>query len=110
MKTIDFITELMTSGTLKDFLKRAKAIKLKGIRRWSFNVLQAIQYLHSMDPPIMHRDLKCENIFINGSYFVIFVWHNQSNTVVRLSQVMSAKSRSATWVCPDSKFVIRPIL
>ncbi len=66
VKSIDFITEQMTSGTLKDYLKRAKAIKLKVIRRWSFNILGAITYLHCQQPPIMHRDLKCDNIFING--------------------------------------------
>lgn len=63
---LDFITELMSSGTLKEYLERAKSIKLKVIRRWCHNLLEAITYLHSQDPPVMHRDLKCENIFING--------------------------------------------
>lgn len=66
VKTLDFITEQMTSGTLKDYLKKAKAIKLKVIRRWCSNILEAIAYLHAQKPPIMHRDLKCDNIFING--------------------------------------------
>jgi WNK lysine deficient protein kinase len=26
-----------------------------------------MQYLHSLDPPVIHRDLKCDNIFINGN-------------------------------------------
>lgn len=65
-QTINFITEQMMSGTLKEYLKKAKAIKLKVIRRWCANILEAIAYLHSRDPPIMHRDLKCDNIFING--------------------------------------------
>lgn len=65
-QTIDFITEQMTSGTLKDYLKKAKAIKLKVIRRWCSNILEAVAYLHTQTPPIMHRDLKCANIFING--------------------------------------------
>lgn len=65
-QTINFITEQMMSGTLKEYLKKAKAIKLKVIRRWCSNILEAIAYLHSQNPPIMHRDLKCDNIFING--------------------------------------------
>lgn len=64
--TINFITEQMMSGTLKEYLKKAKAIKLKVIRRWCANILDAIAYLHRQTPPIMHRDLKCDNIFING--------------------------------------------
>lgn len=65
-QTINFITEQMMSGTLKAYLRKAKAIKLKVIRRWCANILEAIAYLHGQTPPIMHRDLKCDNIFING--------------------------------------------
>eukprot|EP00871_Galdieria_phlegrea_P001109 jgi/Galph1/199/GphlegSOOS_G4900.1 len=65
--TCDFITELMTSGTLKEYIKRAQTIKVKVIRRWGENILEAIEYLHTQNPPIMHRDLKCDNIFINGN-------------------------------------------
>jgi len=64
--SMDFITELMSSGTLKQYLKRSKSIKLRVIRRWCANLLDAIAYLHARNPPIMHRDLKCDNIFING--------------------------------------------
>lgn len=63
---MDFVTELMSSGTLKDYLTRSRVMKLKVIRRWCHNLLDAITYLHEQDPPVMHRDLKCDNIFING--------------------------------------------
>lgn len=63
-----FITELMTSGTLKSYLQKTKGpIKLKVIKSWCRQILKALVYLHSKDPPIIHRDLKCDNIFINGN-------------------------------------------
>ncbi|KAA8497877.1 putative serine/threonine-protein kinase WNK2 [Porphyridium purpureum] len=65
-QSMNFITELMMSGTLKEYVRKAKAIKLKVLRRWGCNILEAIDYLHSQNPPIIHRDLKCDNIFING--------------------------------------------
>lgn len=65
-QSMDFITELMSSGTLKEYLTRARAMKIKVIRRWCHNLLEAISYLHAQRPPVMHRDLKCDNIFING--------------------------------------------
>lgn len=41
-------------------------MKLKLLQRWSFQILKGLQFLHSRCPPILHRDLKCDNIFITG--------------------------------------------
>lgn len=67
LRRLEFITELMVSGTLREYITRAKSIKLKVIRRWSLNILSAIAYLHEREQPIIHRDLKCSNIFVNGN-------------------------------------------
>ncbi|XP_028268058.1 serine/threonine-protein kinase WNK4-like isoform X2 [Parambassis ranga] len=60
------VTELMTSGTLKTYLRRFREMKLKLLQRWSFQILKGLQFLHSRCPPILHRDLKCDNVFITG--------------------------------------------
>nr|XP_046160381.1 serine/threonine-protein kinase WNK4-like [Oncorhynchus gorbuscha] len=65
-KCILLVTELMTSGTLKTYLKRFKEMKLKLLQRWSHQILKGLHFLHTRTPPIIHRDLKCDNIFITG--------------------------------------------
>uniref|UniRef100_A0A3Q3K7T3 non-specific serine/threonine protein kinase n=1 Tax=Monopterus albus TaxID=43700 RepID=A0A3Q3K7T3_MONAL len=64
-KCIVLVTELMTSGTLK-YLKRFKVMKPKVLRSWCRQILKGLHFLHTRTPPIVHRDLKCDNIFITG--------------------------------------------
>lgn len=64
---INFITEMFTSGTLRQFRKRHKYLELKALKCWSRQILRGLLYLHGRTPPIIHRDLKCDNIFVNGN-------------------------------------------
>ncbi|XP_057778590.1 serine/threonine-protein kinase WNK8-like [Salvia miltiorrhiza] len=66
-KTINMITELFTSGSLRQFRKRHKSVNMKAIKSWARQILQGLDYLHSQNPPVIHRDLKCDNIFVNGN-------------------------------------------
>lgn len=34
---------------------------------WARQILKGLHYLHSHNPPIIHRDIKCDNIFVNGN-------------------------------------------
>lgn len=62
-----FVTEILSSGTLKSFVQKVQLIRWKIFKRWTIQILKGLEYLHSQDPPIIHRDLKCDNIFINGT-------------------------------------------
>ncbi|XP_067116730.1 nuclear receptor-binding protein-like isoform X1 [Osmerus mordax] len=63
-----FITEYMSSGSLKQFLKKTKknhkTMNEKAWKRWCTQILSALSYLHSCDPPITHGNLTCDTIFI----------------------------------------------
>jgi serine/threonine protein kinase len=44
-----------------------KRVNIRAIKHWCRQILSGLLYLHSHDPPVIHRDLKCDNIFVNGN-------------------------------------------
>ena len=68
-KCIVMVTELMTSGTLKAYLKRFVGVQIKNkvLTNWCRQILKGLHYMHTREMPVIHRDLKCDNIFITGT-------------------------------------------
>lgn len=56
--TVNFITELFTSGNLRQYRKKHKQVDEQVLKRWAWQILQGLVYLHGHNPPIIHRDLK----------------------------------------------------
>lgn len=65
--TLNFITEVCTSGNLREYRKKHKHVKIKALKNWSRQILKGLDYLHTHDPCVIHRDLNCSNIFVNGN-------------------------------------------
>ncbi|XP_047306940.1 probable serine/threonine-protein kinase WNK4 [Impatiens glandulifera] len=84
--TLNFITELFTSGTLIQYRKRYEQVDMRVIKNWARQILQGLAYLHTRETPVIHGDLKCDNIFVNGHHgevkigdFGLATFHRESH-------------------------------
>lgn len=66
-QTLNFITEVCTSGNLREYRKKHRHVSTKALKKWSRQILKGLDYLHTHEPCIIHRDLNCSNVFINGN-------------------------------------------
>ncbi|KAH9178488.1 hypothetical protein AeNC1_017419 [Aphanomyces euteiches] len=65
---IVMVTEYMDNGDLRNFLQATTPATLAWRDKLdiALSVSQALVYLHSLDPKVIHRDLKSRNVLLNG--------------------------------------------
>ena len=97
---VNFVTEILSSGTLKSFIDKVQVIRWKIAKRWARQVLNGLAYLHEQDPPVIHRDLKCDNIFINGTSGDLRIGDLGLSTVHRNGKVLSVLG-TPEFMAPD---------
>ncbi|XP_018026682.1 nuclear receptor-binding protein, partial [Hyalella azteca] len=70
-RRIVFITEYMSSGSLRKFLKLTKRndkkVNVSSWKKWCIQILSALGYLHSCTPAIVHGNLTADTIFIQSN-------------------------------------------
>jgi len=99
---IVFITEFMSSGSLKQFLKKTKKNNktLKAWKRWCTQILSALSYLHSCEPPIIHGNLTCDTIFIqhNG---LIKIGSVAPDAIYKNVKTYKEQQRNLHYIAPE---------
>lgn len=64
------VQEYCAGGSLRDLVLKQMMEPMKSLYsiddaiRWSLNIAQALKYLHSRRPTVMHRDLKLDNVLL----------------------------------------------
>lgn len=97
---VNFVTEILSSGTLKSFINKVQVIRWKIAKRWAVQILHGLEYLHAQEPPVIHRDLKCENIFINGTSGDLRIGDLGLSTVHRNGKLLSVLG-TPEFMAPD---------
>ncbi|KAG6433705.1 hypothetical protein SASPL_105320 [Salvia splendens] len=93
--------ELFTSGTLRDYRRRYTRVTLGAIKNWSRQILEGLEYLHAHDPPVIHRDLKCDNIFVNSHLGQLKIGDLGLATVLRGSQHAHSVIGTPEFMAPE---------
>ncbi|XP_021748204.1 probable serine/threonine-protein kinase WNK10 isoform X3 [Chenopodium quinoa] len=100
-KTVNMITELFTSGNLREYRKKHRNVDMKAVKNWARQILRGLAYLHSHDPPVIHRDLKCDNIFINGNNGEVKIGDLGLATVMQQPTAHSVIGEALSFVSPS---------
>jgi WNK lysine deficient protein kinase len=61
-KQIVFITELMNTGSLTEFVQPIPVLRWRIVKRWARQILAGLAHLHQQK--IIHRNVNCDDIFI----------------------------------------------
>ncbi|KAL9227800.1 hypothetical protein vseg_003451 [Gypsophila vaccaria] len=85
-RTFNFITEMLTSGTLREYRQKFAEVDIRAIKNWACQILRGLVHLHSLESPVVHRDLKCDNIFVNGHLGQVKIGDFGLATVLRGSE------------------------
>jgi WNK lysine deficient protein kinase len=69
-RCVNLVTEFFTSGNLRDYRARHRHLGARAVRKWARQILSGLAHLHGKEgpggKPIVHGDLRCDKIYING--------------------------------------------
>ena len=89
------------------YSQKHKHIDVKVLKNWARQILSGLVYLHAQNPIIIHRDLKCENIFINGANGEVKIADLGVATFVKDGTRMASTVIGATLRVPTERWTMK---
>lgn len=99
--TMNFITEACASGNLREYRKKHRHVSLKALKKWCRQILKGLDYLHTHEPCVIHRDLNCSNIFINGNIGKVKIGDLGLATIVGKSHAAHSLLGTPEYMAPE---------
>jgi serine/threonine-protein kinase CTR1 len=101
---LSIVTEYLPRGSLYRIIHRAGARELLDERRrlrMALDVAKGVNYLHRLNPPIVHRDLKSPNLLVDKTWTVKVCDFGLSR--FKENTFISSKSAAGTpeWMAPE---------
>lgn len=62
--------------------------RVQAVKRMARQILKGLEYLHAMNPPVVHGDLRCDKIYVNGHS-----GESQQQQLVQLAQQLLAQTQ-----------------
>ena len=65
--SLNIITTYLDS--LKEFsLKKCSRLRWRIVKKWCKQILRGLEFLHNSTPVVVHRNLTCSHIYIDGGF------------------------------------------
>ncbi|TMW61798.1 hypothetical protein Poli38472_010861 [Pythium oligandrum] len=98
------LTEYMENGDLRSYLAKTKRYAKDGWTlgklRIALDIAEALVYLHSLDPPMIHRDLKSRNVLLDQEMRACLSDFGTTRPVAE-NETMTGGVGTARWMAPE---------
>lgn len=107
VQAIWIVSELCSRGSLRSVLNdRSVQLSLRARWQMAIDIADAMLYLHTRNPPIIHRDLKSQNVFLHESSPGNFVaklgdWGSARAVALSGQRTMTHGVGTACWLAPE---------
>ncbi|URE15695.1 hypothetical protein MUK42_12502 [Musa troglodytarum] len=91
----------LLSSLHHEYRQRYPHVNIGAIKNWARQILRGLAYLHGHDPPVIHRDIKCDNILINGHLGQVKIGDFGLAAVLRGSQPAHTVIRTPEFMAPE---------